>query len=148
MGRRRSESEKMSGRGLEFLCGVAAPQLNSNEYGLSVSDRIYMEPINQILEPIYRLRMELAKTIFEFHGTSSRGGEPPATGRLERQPRFHRRCSSAKRVWFQDGILRPEVRPLRDRRLPSFQILRSHAHREIDRCAELMNSVGRCTAFQ
>jgi hypothetical protein len=43
-----------------------------------------MEPIHQIFEPIYRLGMELAKTIFEFHGTSLRGGELPVTGRLER----------------------------------------------------------------
>jgi hypothetical protein len=72
--------KKCPGGGLEFRCGVAAPQLNSDEYGLSVSDRIYMEPINHILELIYRLRMELAQTIFEFHGTSLRGGEPPLIG--------------------------------------------------------------------
>jgi hypothetical protein len=81
MGRRRSESEKISGWGLEFWCGVATPQLNSNEYGLSVSERIYMEPNDQALEPIYRLRMELTETIFWFHGTSSRGGELPVIGR-------------------------------------------------------------------
>jgi hypothetical protein len=73
--------KKSQGGGLEFWCGVATPQLNSNEYGLSVSQRIYMEPNDQILEPIYRLRMELTETIFWFHGTSSRGGELPVIGR-------------------------------------------------------------------
>jgi hypothetical protein len=71
--------KKCPGGGLEFRCGVAAPQLNKMVYLYQIEytwNRL-IRFWNQFIVFVWNS----PKLFFEFHGTSLRGGEPPVIGR-------------------------------------------------------------------